>query len=96
MAETEIIKELERINEYKISLYHLNEEELANILISYQRKRHLQFRQDGSSVSNNGHILTMANSVYDKAIYTTDEEYYIKYTKTKVYKLRLRNQNCIF
>ena len=37
MAKTEIIKELERINEYKISLYQLNEEELAKILISYQR-----------------------------------------------------------
>ena len=71
MAKTEIIKEVERINEYRISLYQLNKEELAKILISYQRKRHLQFWQDGSRVSNNDHILTMVNSVYDRAIFSS-------------------------
>ena len=67
--------ELNRMNEYD---QLCSNDELKTKLKIHQRRRFLLFWQDGATISNLGHIL-MVNTVYDKAIYMTNEEYCLKY-----------------
>ena len=76
MDDSEVIKEPKRINEHDESK---SNEESRMILKLHQRRRFLQFWHHGSTISNHGHLLIMVNTVYDKAIYLTNEEYHLKY-----------------
>ena len=76
MDDSDVLKELKQINEY--DEFKSNDESRL-ILKLHQRTRFLQFWHDGSTISNHGHLLIMVNTVYDKAIYLTNEEYHLKY-----------------
>ena len=76
MDDSNIIKELNRIHEYD---EFKSDDELRMIFKLHQRRRFLQFWHDGSTIANHGHLLIMVNTVYDIAIYLTNEEYFLKY-----------------
>ena len=75
MTNWDLIDELKRINEYD----QLCSNDELKTKLKIHRRRFLQFWQDGATISNHGHILIMVNTVYDKAIYMTNEEYILKY-----------------
>ena len=79
MSEETICNELKRINEFTNEKE--GREKLLDHLKSFQQHRNLQFWHDGSCVSNHSHVMMMINSLYDKAIYLTNEEYFMKYNK---------------
>ena len=76
MTNFDLIEETKRIDEY--DKFTSSNNELKSKLKLHRRRRFLQFWQDGSTIFNHGHILIMVNAVYDKALYTTDDEYYLK------------------
>ena len=45
-------------------------------LKTFQRTRHISCWHDGSSISNHGHLLVTVCTVYDPALFYTDDEYY--------------------
>ena len=51
-------------------------EELIKKLKFYQRRRSLICWHDGSSISNHGHLLITFSTIYDKALFHTNEEYF--------------------
>ena len=73
----QIIQNLKNINE--LPSLDLPTPDLLTILKKYERTRNLMFWHDGSSLSNHGHILIMAATIYDPAMFLTDEEYHAKY-----------------
>ena len=76
MTNFDLIEETKRIDEY--DKFTSSNNDLKSKLKLFRRRRFLQFWQDGSTISNHGHILIMVNAVYDKALYMTDDEYYLK------------------
>ena len=74
MSKECIINTLKSINEYEDS--GKTKQELLNTLKSFQRTRSLMFWHDGSTISNHSYLLIMVNTIYDNALFYTDEEYY--------------------
>ena len=71
---------LKNIHEFQIEDNNKTTEELCNTLKKYERSRNLMFWHDGSSLSSHGHILMLVSSIYDPAVYLTDDEYSAKYS----------------
>ena len=72
---TDLQKQFDRIGE------HFNEEQFVNErhrLRQLQRNRTLVCWHDSSCVSNGSHFLIMISTLYDPAIFVTNEEYQTK------------------
>ena len=63
----QIIQNLKNINE--LPSLDLPTPDLLTILKKYERTRNLMFWHDGSSLSNHGHILIMAATIYDRSMF---------------------------
>ena len=50
--------------------------------MSMEQTRHLNTWHDASTLANHGHILITVNTIYDKPVFITNEEYKIKTGKT--------------
>ena len=48
--------------------------EMLDMLKSIERRRHLIWWGDNSTILNHGHLMMMVSSAYDKAFYYTDVE----------------------
>ena len=67
--------------------------EKKEYLKKLQRTRNLAFWHDCSTVSNHSHFLMMVITLYDKAIFLTDEEFHEKSGKKT---LRILNDMHVF
>ena len=81
MHKEEIVKELTRIDEFRKSDICVDTNTLQQRFTKFNKTRHLQFWHDGSSISNHSHLLMTVNTLYDKTIHMTNEEYEVKYGK---------------
>ena len=68
----ELAKEFERISN------ELPTTSGGAILKKFHRTRTLACWHDSSSISNSSHFMVMFNTLYDPAIFYTDEEYFLK------------------
>ena len=72
LEEEELIKEFERLNEKIPSTAG------GAVLKKFHRTRTLACWHDSSSISNSSHFMVMFSTIYDPAIFYTDEEYFLK------------------
>ena len=70
----DIASEYRRLNEEMDTI--ASQEEQIQHLKNLQRTRHLSCWHDGSGISNHGHLLITICTLYDEAIFYTDEEYF--------------------
>ncbi|XP_057299871.1 uncharacterized protein LOC130630393 [Hydractinia symbiolongicarpus] len=80
MTQEELILNLKRINEFS---EQMPSEEYVHTLKCFERRRHLMFWHDGSSIASHSHVLMLVACMYDPALFLTDDEY-MKNTKTKI------------
>ena len=66
--------ELNRIDEKTND--NISTEDQTERLKKFQRTRHISCWHDGSTISNHGHLLVTVSTLYDTALFYTDEEYY--------------------
>ena len=82
LSRDDIIRELNRIEEYDNQLHaESSNETLRQLLTKLERTRNLMFWHDCSTISNHSHFLVMVSAMYDKALYYTDAEYSQKYSE---------------
>ena len=81
MSRSDIVKELSRINEFNNSDVNVNTTTLKENFCKFNTTRNLQFWHDGSAIANHSHLLMVVNTLYDKAVRMSDEEYQIKFGK---------------
>ena len=79
LSRDDLIKNFKRINEFRHDFETLTTEELRQKLCVFERSRHLMLWHDGSTVSNHSHLLMMVSTMYDPAIYLTNEEFFAKH-----------------
>ena len=81
MDRDEIVKELTRIDEFSKSDIYMDINTLQQRFRKFNTTRNLQFWYDGSSISNHSHLLMTVNTLYDKTIHMTNQEYEEKHKK---------------
>ena len=81
MDRDEIVKQLTRIDEFRKSDIYMDINTLQHRFRKFNTTRHLQIWHDGSSISNHSHLLMTVNTLYDKTIHMTNEEYEEKHRK---------------
>ena len=72
---TKITEELQRIDEFSLSMNDLSDNVLSSKLKLLQLKRPLALWHDGSTLSYYSHLLIMVNVLHDLNIFYTSEEY---------------------
>ena len=77
----ELVKELRRIDEFSKSDIYMDINTLLQRFRKFNTTRNLQFWHDGSSISNHSHLLITVNTLYDKTIHMTNQEYEEKHKK---------------
>ena len=82
MDREELVKELTRIDEFSKPDIYMDINTLQQRFRKFNTTRNLQFWHDGSSISNHSHLLMTVNTLYDKTIHMTDQEYEEKHKKT--------------
>ena len=78
LSRAEIVDNLTVINEFNTSDNEIDTETLLNRLKNFERSRNLMMWHDCSTISNHSHFLVMVSTIYDPAVYLTNEEYFIK------------------
>ena len=81
MDREELVKELKRIDEFSKSDIYMDINTLQQRFRKFNTTRNLQFWHDGSSISNHSHLLMTVNTLYDKTIHMTDQEYEEKHKR---------------
>ena len=73
MDREELVKELTRIDEFSKSDIYRDTNKLQQRFRKCNTTRNLQFRHDGSSISNHSHLLMTVNTLYDKTIHKQEK-----------------------
>ena len=72
----DIVKFLTRIHEYHSDDLTKSSQDLLQKMKTFQRPRNLIFWHDGSTLSSHRYILIMVATLYDDAVFMTNEEYF--------------------
>ena len=72
----DFVKFLTRIHEYHSDDLTKSSQDLLQKMKTFQCTRNLIFWHDGSTLSSHGYILIMVATLYDDAVFMTNEEYF--------------------
>ena len=72
----DIVKFLTQIHEYHSDDLTKSSQDLLQKMKTFQRPRNLIFWHDGSTLSSHRYILIMVATLYDDAVFMTNEEYF--------------------